>query len=95
MKITRQIIEHIAELAMLDLGEGEINRLTTEMERIIAYMDKLNEIDTSKVEPREHLIAKSNVFRDDEVRTSLDREKILQIAPASENGCFKVPRVME
>jgi aspartyl-tRNA(Asn)/glutamyl-tRNA(Gln) amidotransferase subunit C len=95
MKITREVIEHIADLAMLNLEADEIERLTTEMGKILEYMDKLNEVDTSDVKPREHVIAKSNVFREDMVCKSLDREKILESAPATEGGCFKVPRVMD
>ena len=75
MKITREVIEHIADLAMLNLEEEEIERLTTEMGKILEYMDKLNEVDTSDVKPREHVIAKSNVFREDKVCKSLDRER--------------------
>ena len=52
MKITREVIEHIADLAMLNLEEDEIERLTTEMGKILEYMDKLNEVDTSDVKPR-------------------------------------------
>jgi aspartyl-tRNA(Asn)/glutamyl-tRNA(Gln) amidotransferase subunit C len=95
MKITREQVEHVANLARLNLTEEEKERLTSEMESIIAFADKLNELDTSEVEPTAHAIPIQNVFREDVVEPSYDREKILQNAPSQENGCFKVPNIVE
>ena len=95
MKVTREIIEHVADLARLNLNESEIEKLTCEMERIISYVDKLNELDTTGVKPMEHVIPIKNVLREDRTEKSCDREKLLSNAPAHEDGCFKVPKVVE
>ncbi|WP_010252343.1 Asp-tRNA(Asn)/Glu-tRNA(Gln) amidotransferase subunit GatC [Acetivibrio cellulolyticus] len=95
MKITKDTIEHVANLARLNLTEDEKSKLTLDMEQIISYVDKLNELDTSKVKPTDHVIPISNVFREDEAKPSYPREKILENAPSSEDGCFKVPKIVE
>lgn len=95
MKITQEIIEHIADLARLNLTDSEKEKLTHEMANIVAYVDKLNELDTSNVEPTSHVKPVYNVFREDKVKDSYDREKILANAPSADEGCFKVPRVVE
>jgi len=95
MKVTKATIEHVANLARLNLTQDEMDRLTSEMENIISYVDKLNELDTSGVKPMEHVIPIKNVFREDRVEKSYDREKVLSNAPSRENGCFKVPKIVE
>jgi aspartyl-tRNA(Asn)/glutamyl-tRNA(Gln) amidotransferase subunit C len=95
MKVTRETIEHVANLARLNLTENEKQRLSSEMEDIISYVDKLNQLDTAAVKPMEHVIPISNVLREDVVRESFEREKILTNAPVQEDGCFKVPKVVE
>ncbi len=95
MKVNRETIEHVAELSRLNLTETEKERLTSEMEKIISYVDKLNELDTSDVKPMEHVIPIRNVLREDKTEKSYDREKILANAPFREDGCFKVPKVVE
>ena len=95
MKVTRETIQHVADLARLNLTETEKERLTSDMEKIISYVDKLNELDTSGIKPMEHVIPIRNVLREDKAEKSYDREKILANAPLSEDGCFKVPKVVE
>lgn len=95
MKVTREVIEHVAGLARLNLTEQEIEKLTAEMAEVISYVDKLNELDTAGVKPMEHVIPIKNVLREDRVVQSLDRDKILANAPSHEDGCFKVPKVVE
>lgn len=95
MKITKKTIEHVANLARLNLTEQEKEKLTLDMENIISYVDKLNELDTSNVSPTAHVIPIKNVFREDIANKSFDRDIILSNAPSTENGCFKVPKVME
>lgn len=95
MKITRETIDHVAGLARLNLDEKERDRLTVEMADIISWVDKLSELDTTGVKPMEHVIPIRNVLREDEARNSYDRDKILANAPSSEDGCFKVPKVVE
>lgn len=95
MKITQEIIEHIADLARLNLTDSEKEKLTFEMANIVSYVDKLNELDTSDVLPTSHVKPVHNVFREDKVQESYDREKILANSPSVDEGCFKVPRVVE
>jgi aspartyl-tRNA(Asn)/glutamyl-tRNA(Gln) amidotransferase subunit C len=95
VKITKEIIEHVANLARLNLTETEKESLTSEMASILEYVDKLNELDTSNVEPTSHVMPVKNVFREDRTENSYDREKILANAPSTEDGCFKVPKVVE
>ncbi|HOP99298.1 MAG TPA: Asp-tRNA(Asn)/Glu-tRNA(Gln) amidotransferase subunit GatC [Acetivibrio clariflavus] len=95
MKISKDIIEHVANLARLNLTEEEKSALASDMEQIISYVDKLNELDTSNVEPTNHVIPITNVFREDKAEASYPREKILANAPSSQDGCFKVPKIVE
>ncbi len=95
MNISKETIEHVAKLARLNLTEGEKEKLTEQMAEIISYVDKLNELDTANVQPTAHVMPLKNVFREDVVKDSYDREKILANAPSKEDGCFKVPKVVE
>lgn len=95
MKVTKEIIENVANLARLNLTEQEKEKLTIEMASILSYVDKLNELDTSGIQPTQHVLPIKNVFREDKIEPSFSLEKILANAPSSENGCFKVPKVIE
>lgn len=95
MKITSDQVEHVANLARLNLTEEEKIKFTKEMKEIIGFANKLNELDTKGIEPSAHVIPMNNVFREDKVEPSYDREKIISNAPTSENGCFKVPKIVE
>lgn len=95
MKVTKETIKHVADLARLNITETEREKLTAEMENIISYVDKLNELDTTDVQPMEHVIPMRNVLREDVVTGSFDREKLLKSAPSHEDGCYKVPKVVE
>ena len=86
---------HVAKLARLNLTDSESERLTKDMESIIGFADKLNELDTEGVVPTAHAIPMSNAFREDEVLPSYDNELIIKNAPHAEDGCFVVPRVVE
>jgi len=88
-------IEKVARLARLELSEDEKETFENQMEQILTYMEQLNRIDTTGVEPTSHAIPVYNVFRDDEVKPSFPREEVLAIAPEEEDGHFKVPRIIE
>jgi len=94
MAVTRQEVEKIAELARLEFSENEIEHLTKDMNQILHHMDKLNELDTSNVEPLSHPIEVKNVFRDDELKESIKREDALKNAPDKDEEFFKVPKVI-
>ena len=95
MKITREEVEHVAMLARLRLSEEEIETFTRQLDEILTYVDKLNELNTESVEPTSHPLSLGNVLRDDIVRESLDPELSLRNAPQRVGGAFKVPRVIE
>lgn len=95
MKLSKETIDHIAELARLDFTEEEKEELVLDMEKVISYLDKLDELDTSYVKVTEHIIPLKNVFREDEVESSFDREEMLKNAPKEEAGYFKVPKILE
>jgi len=88
-------IEKVARLARLELSEEEKVTFGSQLEQILAYMEQLNRLDTSGVEPTSHAIPVYNVFREDEVKPSSPQEEVLAIAPDDEEGHFKVPRIIE
>jgi aspartyl-tRNA(Asn)/glutamyl-tRNA(Gln) amidotransferase subunit C len=94
MKVTKELVLHIAELAQLKLREDEIEKFQEELTQILSYVEKLNEIDTSQVEPLSHPLPTINVYRDDKKETSLSREEALKNAPDSTEEFFKVPKVI-
>lgn len=93
MEITKKDIMHIADLSRLYVSDAEADNL--HMEDIIAFADKLKELDTSGINPTNHVLNVSNVLREDEVRESTDRDVILKNAPQKGRGCFVVPKVVE
>ena len=88
-------IEKVARLARLELSYEEKVTFGSQLEQILTYMEQLNRLDTSGVEPTSHAIPVYNVFREDEVKPSLPQEEVLAIAPDEEDGHFKVPRIIE
>ncbi|MEW6570910.1 MAG: Asp-tRNA(Asn)/Glu-tRNA(Gln) amidotransferase subunit GatC [Nitrospirota bacterium] len=95
MKITREEIEHIAMLARLRFSKEEKDVYGSQLSSILDYMDKLNELDTNDVEPTSHVLALSNVMRDDVPRDSISREDTLMNAPDCTEKFFRVPRIIE
>lgn len=95
MAITREQVKYVAAVARLKLTEEEAEQYTEQINNILQFAEKLNELDTEHVEPTSHVSVAKNVMREDEVRPSLDREKVLQNAPDSQDGMFRVPAVFE
>ena len=95
MKITREQVEHIAHLARLEFSENELEAFTRQMDNILTYFDKLQEVDTTSIEPTSHAIQVKNVFRDDEVKKSIALDLSLKNAPEKEGNCFRVPKIIE
>lgn len=93
-KITREEVRHVARLARLELSEVEEERMTGQMNQILGYMDKLNELDTGDITPTTHAIQLQNVFRPDTVRPSMDRTESLANAPGTDGVNFVVPKVI-
>jgi aspartyl-tRNA(Asn)/glutamyl-tRNA(Gln) amidotransferase subunit C len=94
MAVTIKDVEHVAELARLEFTEDEKRKLTVQLNSILAYMEKLNALDTNAIEPLSHVIELSNVFRDDVVKPGLATEDALLNAPAKTEKFFKVPKVI-
>jgi len=88
-------IEKVARLARLELSEEEKVTFGNQLEQILTYMEQLNRLDTTGVEPTSHAIPVHNAFREDETRPSFSQEEVLGISPDQEDGHFKVPRIIE
>jgi aspartyl-tRNA(Asn)/glutamyl-tRNA(Gln) amidotransferase subunit C len=95
MKISRDEVKHVANLARLRFDEEELEKFTDQLNAILTYIDKLNELDTSEVEPTYHVLDLVNVFREDQVQPSLPRQAALANAPERADGFFQVPRIIE
>ncbi|MBZ0170427.1 glutamyl-tRNA amidotransferase subunit C [Candidatus Methylomirabilis lanthanidiphila] len=95
MKITLAEVEHVARLARLELTAEEKERMRAQLDSILSYIDKLNELDTSAVEPTSHVLPMTNVFREDEVAPSIAQEAVLANAPDRHDLFFRVPRILE
>ena len=95
MKISTEEVEHVALLARLKFSESEKERFTTQLNSILEYMDKLKELDTSKVEPTFHAVPRRNVSREDGVLPSDPQELTLSNAPEGDRGFFRVPKIIE
>ncbi len=94
-KIDQQQVRKVAKLSRLQLSEAEIEEFTGQLSAILEYMEKLNELDTSSVEPLAHCLPISNVFRADEVKEPLGTEKTLANAPQRDGSFFKVPKILD
>lgn len=94
MKITRKEVENVARLARLDLAEQEVEQMTRQLDTILSYVAKLDELDTDGVAVTTHTQSVTNAFRDDEVRESLPREKALANAPKQNGEAFIVPKII-
>jgi len=95
MSVTRDDVKKVATLARLSFTEEEEARLITDLNRMLAYVASLDELDTTEVAPTAHVLPLSNVFRPDEPTASLSQEAALANAPKSGHGHFRVPKVIE
>lgn len=94
-RIRREDVEHVARLARLALSEDEKNLFLEQLNDILDATAKLQELPTHDVPPTPHAVPLQNVWRSDERRPSLAKEKALQNAPHEEDGYFWVPRILE
>lgn len=94
MKISREEILHVAGLSRLHLSEEDIDRLSGQLGRILAYMDTLQSVDTEGVPPMSHALHLVNALRKDEVLEQFPIETVFRNAPDEEDGLFVVPRVI-
>lgn len=94
-RFTDEMIDHLGILAKLDLTGDDRELLKQDMGKMLAYIDKMNELDTEGVTPMSHVFPLENVFREDIVTGTDDRENLLANAPDRKDGSFKVPRTVE
>ena len=95
MKISRDEIRHVAVLARLELDPAEEEAMTTTLDAILTYIDKLNELDTSAVEPTAQVLDRLPSWRDDVVTNGEDTDALLANAPARDGDFFRVPKIIE
>lgn len=94
MKITTEEVQHVAKLARLEIQPEAVEQLADQLASILAYVEKLKEVDTNDVPATSHAIALTNAFREDVVHDHLPRESALDNAPSKEDGSFVVPKVI-
>jgi len=96
MSVTKDEIHYVANLARLQLKDEEAENLKEDMNKILGYMEKLRELDTSDVEPLEHVSDEtSSTFREDKAKEPISHEDALRNAPDADSDYFRVPRVIE
>lgn len=88
-------IEHVVLLARLKLTESEKELFPGQVNSIINYMDQLNELDTTNIEPTAHILSMKNIFREDNATASLPQEKAMQNAPERDGSFYRVPKIIE
>jgi aspartyl-tRNA(Asn)/glutamyl-tRNA(Gln) amidotransferase subunit C len=94
-KISKEEVIHVGHLARISLQQDEVEELTKNLEDILDYVTKLENLDVSNVEPTNHALPVKNVFREDVVIPSLSQNDSLKIAVEQKDGSFKVPKVIE
>ena len=92
--ITKKEVEYVAKLAKLEFSEGEKEEFTSQLNSILDYFKKLNELDTERIEPTAYVISIPNLLNEDEVEPSLPRDEVLSNAKYIKKGYFKVPKIM-
>ena len=91
--ITKDDVRHVAKLARLELTEEETEKYSKQLGDILKYVEQMNEVDTSNVEPLSHVVDFNNVMREDEIHYDCSKEELMMNAPEEENGFFKVPKI--
>ncbi len=95
MKIDKTLISKLEKLARLDLSQEEKDQLEGDLNKILQMVEKMEELDTSKVDPLVYISEEVNVFRPDEVNNQMDRKAALSVAPKQDGEHFKVPKVID
>ena len=94
MAVSKKDVEHVALLARLRLSDEEAEVYTRQLSQILEHAGKVSEVDTAGVKPTSHPLPVKNVYRSDEARESLSKDKVLRNAPEKESGAFKVPKIV-
>jgi len=93
--VSKQDVMHIATLARLQFDDETAERFKNDLNNILGYIDKLNELNTDNIEPTSHALDVYTVTRPDKAAASLSNEDALKNSASTENGCFRVPKVIE
>ena len=94
MEVNDDLINNLAQLAKLEFNDVERDEIKNDLQKMIAFIDKLNELDTTGVEPLLHMSENKNVLREDDVKGSISREDAFKNAPLHDEQFFKVPKVI-
>jgi aspartyl-tRNA(Asn)/glutamyl-tRNA(Gln) amidotransferase subunit C len=95
MEVNEKLVQQLADLARLEFSEQETREIKGDLQRMITFVEKLNELDTTNVKPLLHMTADGNALREDKVVPSVTREEGLKNAPAANDQYFKVPKVIK
>lgn len=93
--VSRDDVSYVADLARIELSDEAMSRFVPQLNKILEYVEKLNTLDTSGVEPTTNPMGSKDVYRDDAVKPSLETDTALRCAPRAKDGFFWVPRVIE
>ncbi|HEY1870867.1 MAG TPA: Asp-tRNA(Asn)/Glu-tRNA(Gln) amidotransferase subunit GatC [Chitinophagaceae bacterium] len=94
MEVNDALVDKLAHLARLKFDAVEKKEIKNDLQKMIAFVEKLNELDTTGVEPLLHMTDEVNILRDDEVKGSITREEALRNAPVHDEQFFEVPKVI-
>ena len=95
MSIDKETVKYVAHLARIELQPNELEKLSGQLHDILDFIDKISRLDTKEIEPASHILAITNVLRDDRPRDSLPPDKALENAPSKKGNFFSVPKVIE
>ncbi len=95
MKVTKKDLADVAVLSRLSIAEGETEKYLGQLDAFLQYVENLEGVDTENVQPTTYALPMQNVFREDEIKPSLEREAALSNAPLADDGYFKVPKILE
>jgi len=95
MEVNSELVNNIAHLARLHFTDHEKKEIEKDLQRMISFVEKLNEIDITGVQPLQHMSASTNVLREDEIKGSVGRDAALKNAPVTDGIFFQVPKVIK
>ena len=93
LKLTKEEVEHVAKLANLTLTKSELKKFQKQLSSILEYVNQLKELDTKRVEPTSQVTGLENVFREDEIQSSMSQEEVLSNTKETHKGLFKVKAI--
>lgn len=94
MKVNNDTVKYLANLSNINLSDEDLGSLSADLTKIIDYIGELGQLDTTGVEPTYQVTGLSNVWREDEVESQIEREKLLELAPEETDNSIKVPKVL-